>query len=313
LIEIAAGFHPDLTGRENVFLQGAILGMRRDAIARHLDEIVEFAGISAFIDTQVKRYSSGMNARLGFAIAAHLDPEVLIIDEVLSVGDMAFQQRCVERMMAFRREGVAIVFVSHNLQAVGMLCENCLLLERGEPLAIGPTEGVLETYLRAGQGVTTGGQTLTLTVGELETEEGAVASEVSPGMPLRLRIGYRVHAGFHDVTFGFVVYRSTDLLRVYDAHFFSRELGLTSAAAGDEFDLEFAFHAHLTRGHYHIECHVYDNPTQVFLARRSPAAHFAVHETRTWGGVANIDTRARLVGRVRRSEPPVLASPHEAG
>src|SRR5688572_26762426 len=113
LIEIAAGFHPDLTGRENIYLQGAIMGMRRREITARFDEIVEFAGVSTFIDTQVKRYSSGMNARLGFSIAAHLSPDVLLIDEVLSVGDRAFQEKCQARMKQFRADGVAIVFVSH--------------------------------------------------------------------------------------------------------------------------------------------------------------------------------------------------------
>src|SRR5205085_2393212 len=118
LIEIAAGFHPDLTGRENVFLQGAVMGMKRADIVARFDDIVDFAGIASFIDTPVKRYSSGMNARLGFSIAANLQPDVMIIDEVLSVGDMAFQSRCVERMRQFLRDGVSVVFVSHNLQAV---------------------------------------------------------------------------------------------------------------------------------------------------------------------------------------------------
>jgi ABC-type polysaccharide/polyol phosphate transport system ATPase subunit len=118
LIEIAAGFHPDLTGRENVFLQGAIMGMKPKETQQRFSEIVDFSGISAFIDTPVKRYSSGMGARLGFAIAAHLNPQVLIIDEVLGVGDMAFQRKCIDRMSDFKRQGVAIVFVSHNLEAV---------------------------------------------------------------------------------------------------------------------------------------------------------------------------------------------------
>src|SRR5436190_41206 len=130
LIEVAAGFHPDLTGRENVFLQGAIMGMTRAEIARKFADIVEFAGVQEFIDTPVKRYSSGMNARLGFAIAAHLEPDVLLIDEVLSVGDMGFQQRCIERMGAFKKQGVTILFVSHNLQAVAGLCERALFLHR---------------------------------------------------------------------------------------------------------------------------------------------------------------------------------------
>src|SRR5688500_16777536 len=131
LIEVAAGFHPDLTGRENVFLQGAIMGMARAEVRRKLDAIIDFSGLHDFVDTQVKRYSSGMNARLGFSIAANLDPDVLVIDEVLAVGDMAFQQRCIKRMQDFKRNGVAIVFVSHNLQAVASLCDRALFLAGG--------------------------------------------------------------------------------------------------------------------------------------------------------------------------------------
>jgi lipopolysaccharide transport system ATP-binding protein len=131
LIEVAAGFHPDLTGRENVFLQGAIMGMPRAEIARKFDAIVEFSGVDEFIDTPVKRYSSGMNARLGFAIAAHLDPDVLLIDEVLSVGDVGFQERCVARMRELLKRGVPLVFVSHNLAAVVDLCTRSIFVERG--------------------------------------------------------------------------------------------------------------------------------------------------------------------------------------
>ena len=131
LIEVAAGFHPDLTGRENVFLQGAIMGMPQAEIARKFDAIVEFAGVEDFISTPVKRYSSGMNARLGFAIAAHFDPDVLLIDEVLSVGDVAFQAKCMARMRALIKNGVPLVFVSHNLTAVVDLCTRAILIERG--------------------------------------------------------------------------------------------------------------------------------------------------------------------------------------
>jgi lipopolysaccharide transport system ATP-binding protein len=131
LIEVAAGFHPDLTGRENVFLQGSIMGMSQAEIARKFDAIVDFAGVEDFITTPVKRYSSGMNARLGFAIAAHFDPDVLLIDEVLSVGDVAFQAKCMARMRALIKNGVPLVFVSHNLTAVVDLCTRALLIERG--------------------------------------------------------------------------------------------------------------------------------------------------------------------------------------
>jgi ABC-type polysaccharide/polyol phosphate transport system ATPase subunit len=130
-IEIGSGFHPELTGRENVFLSGALLGMRRREIATKLDAIVDFAGIGSFLDTPVKWYSSGMYVRLGFAVAAHLDAEILLVDEVLAVGDEAFQARCLERVEHLRRNGATIIIISHDLAAVERVCERVLLVERG--------------------------------------------------------------------------------------------------------------------------------------------------------------------------------------
>jgi len=147
LIEVSAGFHPDLTGRENIFLNGSILGMSRQEIERKLDDIVAFADLAEFLDTPVKRYSSGMYARLGFSIAAHVNPEVLVVDEVLSVGDYVFQQKCLKRMREVIRSGATVLFVSHNLKAVCELCQNAVLLERGRVAAIGPSAEVVRTYL----------------------------------------------------------------------------------------------------------------------------------------------------------------------
>jgi len=147
LIEIGAGFHPDLTGRENVYLNGTILGMSRSEISRRFDQIVEFSGLEEFLDTPVKRYSSGMHARLGFAVAAHVDPDILIVDEVLSVGDYAFQNRCIERMRQVIRGGAAVVFVSHNLNAVATLCSRVILLDHGRILRHGCPQEVIRSYL----------------------------------------------------------------------------------------------------------------------------------------------------------------------
>ena len=147
LIEIAAGFHQDLTGRENIYLNGTILGMRRREIAAKFDEIVEFSGIGPFLDTPVKRYSSGMYARLGFAVAAHLEPEILVVDEVLAVGDAAFQRRCLGRMEQVAGEGRSVLFVSHNMAAVQNLCSRCLLLHGGAIQAQGPSCEVVPKYL----------------------------------------------------------------------------------------------------------------------------------------------------------------------
>ena len=147
LIEVAAGFHPDLTGRENIFLNGTILGMTKREIESKLDQIIAFSGIEEFIDTPVKRYSSGMYARLGFSVATHVDPEVVLIDEVLSVGDELFQNKCVERMREVVSSGATVLFVSHNLKAVAEFCRRCLLLERGHIVRIGPADEVISSYL----------------------------------------------------------------------------------------------------------------------------------------------------------------------
>jgi len=146
LLEVGAGFHPDLSGRENIFLNGAVLGMKKTEIATKFDEIVAFAEVERFIDTPVKRYSTGMHLRLAFAVAAHLEPEILIIDEVLSVGDLAFQEKCLGRMDSVVAEGRTILFVSHNLVAVEHFCQRCLLLSGGKVVAEGPPRDVIDTY-----------------------------------------------------------------------------------------------------------------------------------------------------------------------
>jgi ABC-type polysaccharide/polyol phosphate transport system ATPase subunit len=148
LIEVAAGFHPELTGRENVYLNGALLGMTRREVVSKMDSIVEFAGVPAFIDTPVKRYSSGMNLRLGFAISAHLDPDILLLDEVLAVGDAAFQSKCLKRIDQLKKSGTTIIFVSHNLGAVEGLCDRVLLLRQGEIAANGKPGPVIDEYQR---------------------------------------------------------------------------------------------------------------------------------------------------------------------
>ena len=146
LLELGAGFHPELTGRENVFLNGAILGLSKKEITARFDDIVEFAGLPDFIDTPVKNYSSGMFVRLGFAVAAHVDPDVLLIDEVLSVGDESFQRRCAEKIDQFRRDGRTIVFVSHGLDQVGQLCEDAAWIDKGELRMLGQANEVISAY-----------------------------------------------------------------------------------------------------------------------------------------------------------------------
>jgi lipopolysaccharide transport system ATP-binding protein len=148
LLEVGTGFHPELTGRENVFLYGAILGMPKAEIQRRFDEIVEFAEISTFLDTPIKRYSSGMSVRLAFAVAAHLEPEILLVDEVLAVGDLAFQKKCLGKMGHAAREGSTVLFVSHNMALIHSLCERGIFLELGRVLADATVEDAVGAYLR---------------------------------------------------------------------------------------------------------------------------------------------------------------------
>ncbi len=148
LLEVGTGFHPELTGRENIFLNGAILGMRRAEIRARFDEIVEFAEIERFLDTPVKRYSSGMSVRLAFAVAAHLEPEILLVDEVLAVGDAAFQRKSLGKMNEVAKAGRTVIFVSHNLAIIQALCTRGVLLERGEVLADAPVDEAIDSYLR---------------------------------------------------------------------------------------------------------------------------------------------------------------------
>lgn len=147
LIEIMAGFHPELTGRENVYLNGAIMGMSQKEIHRKFDEIVAFAEIEDFIDTPIKRYSSGMHVRLGFAVAAHLEPDILLVDEVLAVGDAAFQEKCLGKMEGVAREGRTVVFVSHNMATVKSLCDKAMLLENGRLVGVHTSAEAVELYL----------------------------------------------------------------------------------------------------------------------------------------------------------------------
>src|SRR4051812_18472565 len=147
LIEVSAGFHPDLTGRQNLYLQGAIMGMRKQEVERKFDEIVDFAGVEAFLDTPVKRYSSGMNARLGFAIAAHLEPDILIIDEVLAVGDAAFQAKAFGRIKQLATGGAPVVLVSHQLDRIAELCTKAILLDHGAMRTSGTPMECINEYL----------------------------------------------------------------------------------------------------------------------------------------------------------------------
>jgi lipopolysaccharide transport system ATP-binding protein len=203
LLEVGTGFHPELTGRENIYLNGAILGMKRREIQAKLPEIVEFSGVEKFMDTPVKRYSSGMYVRLAFSVAAHLEPEILLVDEVLSVGDAEFQARCLGRMEDFGSTGRTVLFVSHNMQAVAQLCNRALLMDGGRIVRDGPSGEVVARYLQtvagAGSskewpdlGTAPGDDLVRLRSVRVVDADGATADYVDVRRPVGIEIRFRV-------------------------------------------------------------------------------------------------------------------------
>jgi lipopolysaccharide transport system ATP-binding protein len=202
LLEVGTGFHPELTGRENVYLNGSILGMKRREITGKLPGIAEFAGIETFMDTPVKRYSSGMYVRLAFAVAAYLEPEILLVDEVLAVGDAEFQKRCLGRMEDLGQSGRTVLFVSHQMQAVAQLCDRAIWLERGGIAGDGPSSDVVARYLQAGYGSGSSrewtdieaapGNDLVRLTSVRVVQDGQEASAVDVRRPVGLEIGFTV-------------------------------------------------------------------------------------------------------------------------
>jgi lipopolysaccharide transport system ATP-binding protein len=201
LLEVGTGFHPELTGRENIYLNGTLLGMRTAEIDRKFEQIVAFSEVEKFLDTPVKRYSSGMYVRLAFAIAAHLEPEILIIDEVLAVGDYAFQKKCLGKMRDVASgDGRTVLFVSHNMGALSQLCEVGILLEQGMITSIGPTKDVIKTYLKSGLNHNTAlacfqtdaTKPSQFTSAEVLHTDGSLGSDFSCDEPITLRLSYEV-------------------------------------------------------------------------------------------------------------------------
>ena len=203
LLEVGTGFHPELTGRENIYLNGAILGMKRREIQAKLPEIAEFSGVERFLDTPVKRYSSGMHVRLAFSVAAHFEPEIMLVDEVLSVGDAEFQARCLGRMEDINTTGRTVVFVSHQLQAVAQLCDRVLLLDDGRVTHDGPSEEIVAHYLQttAGAGSSQSWDDLDEAPGDelvrvrsvrIVDADGSTADYVDVRRPVGVEVGFRV-------------------------------------------------------------------------------------------------------------------------
>jgi lipopolysaccharide transport system ATP-binding protein len=290
LIEIGAGFHPDLTGRENIYLNGAILGMTRKEMDRKLEEIVAFSELKDFLDTPVKRYSSGMYARLGFSVAAHVDPDILLVDEVLSVGDWAFQRKCLERMESFVKKGITIIFISHNLQAVMNLCPRALLLRGGSVIDIGPTGRVIRRYLtEAASAIPGEGRERTAWIGKVSVSDsvGRDADAFEAGERISVLIEVQANAPEDELA---VTLDVQDGNNVSAFNTSSERLGHGTFAmeAGGVRTFRFEATLHLVEGHYYLRVELKKYRTGRIYDAVFPAAAFFVRSGKGIKGFANL-------------------------
>ncbi|MBV9593000.1 MAG: ABC transporter ATP-binding protein [Actinobacteria bacterium] len=297
LLELGAGFHGDLTGRENVYLNASILGLTRTQIDRYFDAIVDFSGIEQFIDTQVKFYSSGMYVRLAFAVAVHVDPEVLLIDEVLAVGDEPFQRKCMERIRRFQLEGRTIVLVTHGLDAVRQLCDRAIMLEHGKVIVDGgPVAAIREfrdRYLEASETTTDlppealGTLSVTIDDVRLLTAQGARADAIAPNTPIVLEMDLTSGQALDEWTVGIAVENHSDELL----------FGTTNKYLGVELPplregkarVRFSFpDTPFPEGHYYWTVAVADGQLREVFHRLNRVAHLRVSSATPQDGVVRL-------------------------
>lgn len=294
LIAVGVGFHQELTGRENVFVNGMILGMSTAEVERRFDSIVDFAELHEFIDTPVKFYSSGMFVRLGFAVAVAAQPEVLLVDEILAVGDIAFQMKCYERIGEMKQEGTTLLLVSHNLNAVRIMCDRVLVIKQGEPVFLGePDDAITAFYEEAGADpdldVTEQDATapVKITRFEMLDPSGRATGVLNSGEEAVFRIHTAIHQPLDDPTFAFVLQTASGIPVYTDSTF---ERGSGRFAAGDEPVCDIRFRAPLTTGGYTARANVRwsENPDDRVT---SAAIKFHVNGPHLVAGVIDLAAR----------------------
>lgn len=307
LIELGAGFHPDLSGRENIFLNGTILGMPRSEIQARFDEIVDFAGIGPFLDTPVKRYSSGMYARLGFSIAAHVDPDVLLVDEVLAVGDYAFQQKCYAHMDMLRRQGTSLIFVSHNMEAVRRVCDRGLVMYRGNNIFQGSAAEAVIAYSDAVRQAARDTQAAVPAEGglaerimtfdaeimrvSLMDQAGKPISVVPSGAPVQVAVDVRFNKPVQNPVFSFTV-RTADGRIVYDTTTRWRELETPCFEAGEECRVAYTLAIPLLDGEFELGVDIAEADFSYYYDRLERALSFWVQGGK--GAQGLIDLNAQI-------------------
>jgi ABC-type polysaccharide/polyol phosphate transport system ATPase subunit len=299
LLEVGTGFHPELTGRENVYLNGALLGMRRTEVAQRIDEIVGFAEVEPFIDVPIKRYSTGMELRLAFSVAAHLRADVMLVDEVLAVGDYEFQQRCLDQMSGLSRQGRTLVFVSHDLGAVNQLCDRAIWLDRGQLRADGEPAAVINQYLHSFQPADGAPEQVELSGGavqvhdvRLEDEKGTRLNRPRRGRALRIALDYSVarRAAGMDVAIWISDRAGT---RVIDERWSDREEAVGLGDVGPH-DISLSLPAILPAGDYLIGVW-FGSETETFIYTEAFGFHVEPSPS----------DREESVKRRRAAQPPV--------
>jgi ABC-type polysaccharide/polyol phosphate transport system ATPase subunit len=303
LIELGAGFHPDLTGRENIYLNGAILGMQRREVQQRFDEIVDFAGIGDYLDTPVKRYSSGMYARLGFAVAAHVDPDVLLVDEVLAVGDYAFQEKCHARMDQLRGSGTALVFVSHNFESVRRVCDRGLVMYQGGEVFQGSAADAVVAYseaLRAAArhsnghvpvegGLSNRTMTFAMEIVKVALHDvvGQPISSVNTGDRVMVVVDVRVNQAVAGPFFSLTV-RTPDGGLVYDTTTQWQGIETPTFAPGEVRQVTFSLNLPLLAGQYDLGVDVGAANLSCYYDRLERALSFSVNNTNYAKGIADL-------------------------
>lgn len=305
LLELGAGFHPELTGRENIYLNGAILRLSRAEIDEKYEDIVDFSEISDFIDTPVKNYSSGMYMRLGFAIAVNVDPDILLIDEVLAVGDESFQKKCMAKLESIKAAGATIVFVSHDAESVRRLCDQAILMDNGKITASGDVDTVVDTYhamlssREAGAPPTDLGGT---EAGRYGTFEGRIMSvelagkkpdgdgEFRRGDAIVLRVNNRFDKDVADPIFGIIISKA-DGSHVYSTNTRWRHIATGNIKTGDEIDITYDFKTPLLSGDYYVTVAIAHADASRFYDWWERAASFKVRGSEPAAGTADLEAR----------------------
>ncbi|MBL7086315.1 MAG: ABC transporter ATP-binding protein [Candidatus Cloacimonetes bacterium] len=299
MIELGAGLHPELTGRENIYLYGAIMGMDRDYVESNIRNIIDFAELEHFIDTPLKRYSSGMQARLGFAVTAHIDADILLIDEVLSVGDIRFQFKCAHKLAEYQEMGITIIFVSHNLESVRKLCNRTILLNNGHIERDGPTDECIREYytLMAEDRVRTSGTDNKINEEverrakiqriELLNEKGEPSRDFISGEKAVLRLEIECFDDLPNPRIGFFI-RTTDRNVILDTNsaLLQHEIGMVNR--GTILIAEFKLKMNLLRGTYSIGNHVEYGRGGSYYDYVDPSVTFTVNENYSHYGVVDI-------------------------